>query len=160
VGIARALALKPDFIVCDEPIAALDVSIQAQVINLLADLQRQFGLTYLLIAHALGVVRHTCNRVAVMYLGKIVELASRADLYASPQHPYSQALLSAIPVPDPDANLRQRRLLPVGHLPNTATPAAGCASCARCPMATEICRTSEPELREISGGHIVSCHRV
>ena len=160
VGIARALALQPDFVVCDEPVAALDVSIQAQVINLLADLQKQFGLTYLLIAHDLGVVRHTCDRVAVMYLGKIVELATRAEIYGSPEHPYTQALLSAIPVPDPEASLRHRRPVPEGNVANAANPLGGCAFRARCPVAEEICRTNEPELRELSRGHLVSCHLV
>ena len=158
IGIARALALNPDFIVCDEPIAALDVSIQAQVVNLLEDLQEQLGLTYLFISHDLSMIRHIADRVAVMYLGKVVELASRADLYGAPQHPYSQALLSAVPIPNPVTEAERQPILLQGDLPSPANPPQGCNFCTRCPIATEVCRRDEPEWRETKPGRFVACH--
>ena len=160
IGIARALALDPDFIVCDEPIAALDVSIQAQVVNLLQDLQRQHGLTYLFISHDLSMVKHIADRVAVMYLGKMVELASVDDLFASPKHPYTRALLSAVPVPDPEVEANRRRILLKGDIPDPANPPAGCRFCTRCPEAVDRCFVEEPEWRKIEGDRMVACHLV
>jgi len=160
VGIARALALNPEFIVCDEAVSALDVSIQAQVVNLLEDLREQFGLTYLFIAHDLSVVRHLCQRVAVMYLGRIVELADSDELFGNPLHPYTQALLAAVPGPDPSVEPR-RTFRPVqGEVPSPINPPPGCVFHPRCPIAVEGCKRDRPELREVRPGHFVACSEV
>ncbi|EKE73341.1 oligopeptide ABC transporter ATP-binding protein OppF [Celeribacter baekdonensis B30] len=158
IGIARALALNPKFIVCDEPIAALDVSIQAQVVNLLEDLQAEHGLTYLFISHDLSMVRHIADRVAVMYLGRVVELASREQLYEAPKHPYTQALLSAVPEPDPWIEDKIERVILQGDVPSPANPPKGCNFCTRCPQVMEICKTDEPPTFEIAPGHVTACH--
>ncbi len=158
IGIARALAVNPSFIVCDEPISALDVSIQAQIINLLEDLQEEFNLTYLFIAHDLSVVRHISDRIAVMYLGKIVEIAERDELYAKPMHPYTQALLSAVPIPDPAIESQRKRIILEGDVPSPANPPKGCHFSTRCPKVMDICRQDEPAFKDYGGGHFAACY--
>lgn len=160
IGIARAFAVNPEFIMCDEPISALDVSIQAQIINLLVQLQRKMGLTYLFIAHDLAMVKHISDRIAVMYLGTLVELTASETLYDKPMHPYTQALLSAIPIPDPDIEESRERIKLEGDIPSPIDPPAGCRFAGRCRMACDRCRQEAPALREIEDGHFVACHLV
>jgi oligopeptide transport system ATP-binding protein len=160
IGVARALAVNPDFIICDEPISALDVSIQAQIINLLEDLQAEFDLTYLFIAHDLSVVRHISDRVAVMYLGKIVELTDRAELYENPLHPYTQALLSAVPIPDPVVEEQRQRIILEGDVPSPVNPPIGCNFSTRCPVVMDICKEQDPEFLDSGDGHWAACFRV
>ena len=158
IGITRALAVEPEFIVCDEPISALDVSIQAQIVNLLTDLQKKMGLTYLFVAHDLAMVKYISDRIAVMYLGQIVELASSEDLYDQPQHPYTKALMSAIPIPDPEVEAKKERIILQGELPNPISPPSGCPFRTRCPFAMERCAEEKPAFREVRPGHWAACH--
>ena len=159
VGIARALAMEPSLIICDEPVSALDVSIQAQIINLLEELQTKLGLTYLFVAHDLSVVRHISDRVAVMYLGKIVEITDRKSLYEDPQHPYTKALLSAVPIPDPEIEARREHVVLGGEVPSPLNPPSGCVFHPRCPIAIDQCRAGVPEFREVKAGHWAACIR-
>ena len=160
IGIARSLALKPDFIICDEPISALDVSVQAQIVNLLEELQEKLGITYLFIAHDLAMVRHISNRVGVMYLGVMVELAECDELYENPLHPYTQALLSAVPVPDAAIEKKRQRIILKGDIPSPVNPPSGCRFRTRCPLAVDLCAIDRPEWREITPGHLAACHLI
>ncbi|NCC68228.1 MAG: ABC transporter ATP-binding protein [Clostridia bacterium] len=158
IGIARALAVKPEFIVCDEPVSALDVSIRAQIVGMLENLQNELGLTYMFIAHDLSVVRHIANRTGVMYLGSLVELSESGELFRHPLHPYTQTLLSAVPVPDPQASRAKKRIILGGEISSPFNPPAGCRFCTRCPYATDICREKVPEFKEYEKGHFAACH--
>ncbi|MCT4606047.1 MAG: dipeptide ABC transporter ATP-binding protein [Marinisporobacter sp.] len=158
IGIARALAVKPEFIICDEPISALDVSIQAQVVNMLGDLQEELGLTYLFIAHDLSMVRYISDRIGVMYLGQLVEIAGSDEIFENPAHPYTKALLSAIPIPDPDQSKIRKRILLEGDVPSPINPPNGCRFCTRCAYATKKCSEIEPVMKDIGSGHMASCH--
>lgn len=158
IGIARALAVNPDFIICDEPISALDVSIQAQVVNMLEDLQNELGLTYLFIAHDLSMVKHISDRIGVMYLGKMVELSDSGELYDRPEHPYTQSLLSSIPIPDPEVTRAKKRIILEGDVPSPLNPPSGCRFRTRCRYAMDRCSVDEPALREVTPGHMVACH--
>ncbi|MCT4620600.1 MAG: ABC transporter ATP-binding protein [Marinisporobacter sp.] len=158
IGIARALAVKPEFIICDEPISALDVSIQAQVVNMLGDLQDELGLTYLFIAHDLSMVRYISDRIGVMYLGKLVEIAKSDEIFENPAHPYTQALLSAIPIPDPDVSKQKNRILLKGDVPSPLNPPTGCRFCTRCPHAMKKCSEIEPIMKDVGSGHMAACH--
>ena len=160
IGIARSLAMNPEFIVCDEPVSALDVSIQAQVINMFAELQEELGLTYLFIAHDLLVVRHISDRIAVMYLGKMVELADANEIYDNPLHPYSKSLMSAVPIPDPKIARANKRIVLTGDIPSPLNAPSGCPFRTRCPYASDVCAQSMPEFKEVSKGHFVACHRL
>ncbi|MGM9615196.1 MAG: ABC transporter ATP-binding protein [Oscillospiraceae bacterium] len=160
ICIARTLALQPNFIVCDEIVSALDVSIQAQIVNLMERLQKELNLTYIFIGHDLSVVRHISDNIAVMYLGKIVELSASKELYANPLHPYTQSLISAAPIPDPKVDRERKRILLAGEIPSPMNPPSGCRFCTRCPYATELCHREEPEFAEVETGHFVSCHYV
>ncbi|MFZ7133664.1 MAG: ABC transporter ATP-binding protein [Eubacteriales bacterium] len=160
IGIARALAVSPDFIVCDEPVSALDVSIQAQIINMFEELQSELGITYLFIAHDLSIVNHISNRVGVMYLGKIVELATSNELYSNPKHPYTQSLLSAIPIADPLANKKNKRIILQGDVPSPLNPPSGCSFRTRCPYAKEICSEKVPDFKNYGQEHYAACHRI
>ena len=160
IGIARALAVNPEFIVCDEPISALDVSIQAQIVNMFEDLQQELGLTYLFIAHDLAIVKHISNRIGVMYLGKLVELAGSSELYKNPIHPYTRSLLSAIPIPDPKASRAKKRIVLEGDVPSPVNPPSGCRFRTRCPYATERCAAEVPKFKDYGGGHYAACHRI
>ena len=160
IGIARALATEPEFIVCDEPVSALDVSIQAQIVNMFESLQKEMGLTYLFIAHDISVVKHISNRIGVMYLGKIVELADSYELVFNSRHPYTRSLISAIPIPDPDAGIESNRIVLKGDVPSPLNPPSGCRFRTRCPYADDVCREVEPEFKEISKGHFAACHHL
>jgi oligopeptide transport system ATP-binding protein len=155
---SRALAMQPDLLICDEPVSALDVSIQAQIVDVLQEIQQRFGLAYIFVAHDLAVVRHISDRIAVMYLGKIVEIAPRKALYERPRHPYTQALLAAVPIPDPEAEARRPQVAVIGEVPSALSPPTGCRFHTRCPQATEICRKTEPALCEIGSDALVACH--